>query len=167
MLAGIIPLHISFHFSSDPWLSEVPCHQLCCFLCSPTGILWYSQITFAFNFLSLGTYTFFSFNIRPSFWCYSSSLNIFTPVHFISSIAFTTSSSLASYFFTLSSKSTPSIITSTDGDGKGNLSVDLICRGERGFWIRITMCFTILTKVDTTKSENQNLQVIPQLCAIK
>jgi len=24
-----------------------------------------------------------------------------------------------------------------DGDGKGNLSVGLVCRGERGFWIKI------------------------------
>ena len=29
------------------------------------------------------------------------------------------------------------------------------------------MCFTILTKVGTTESENQNLQVVPQLCAIE
>jgi len=29
------------------------------------------------------------------------------------------------------------------------------------------MYFTVLIKVGTTKSENQNLQVIPQLCAIE
>jgi len=77
-----------------------------------TGVSWYSLITFALNFSSFGTYTFPSFNIKLSFCCYSLSLNIFIPAYFISFTAFTTSSSLASHFLTLSSKSIPSIITS-------------------------------------------------------
>ena len=59
--------------------------------CSPTGILWYSWVTSALNFLSLGTYTFLFLNINLSTSLYSSSLSIFIPTCFISSTAFITS----------------------------------------------------------------------------
>ena len=83
-----------------------------CPLCPPTGMSWCNWITSALNFLFLGTYTFLSLNISPSSSLYSSSLSIFTPAHFISFTAFTTSSSFASDFFIFSNKSIPSMITS-------------------------------------------------------
>ena len=36
-----------------------------------------------------------------------------------------------------------------------------------GMQIEISKYFTVLTKVGTTELESQNLQVIPQLCAIE
>ena len=81
--------------------------------CPPTGVSWCSLITSTLNFSSLGTYTFPSFNIKLFSCRHSSSLNIFTLAHFIFSTAFITSLSLTSHFLTLSSKSIPSIMTST------------------------------------------------------
>ena len=76
-----------------------------------TGVLWCNLIIFAFNFLSLGTYTFPFLYIMLSISLHSSSLSIFTPAHFISSITLTTSSSLTLDCLTFSSKSTFYMIT--------------------------------------------------------
>ena len=81
--------------------------------CPPTSILWYSWIISALSFLSLRIYTFLFLNISSSSSCHFSSLNIFTPAHFISSTAFITSSSFASDFLIFSDKSTSSITIST------------------------------------------------------
>ena len=67
----------------------------------------------ALNLLSFGTYTFSSLYIMLSTSLYSLSLNIFTPVHFISSTAFTTLLSLTFDCLTFSSKSTPFTMIST------------------------------------------------------
>ena len=58
-------------------------------------------------------YTFPSLYITPSTSLYFSSLNIFTPAFFISSTAFTTSSSFIFDFLTSSNRSTLSTIIST------------------------------------------------------
>jgi len=64
--------------------------------CPPTSVSWCNLIISALNISSLGTYTFFSLYIMLSTSLYSPSLNIFTPAHFISLTAFTTSSSTVS-----------------------------------------------------------------------
>ena len=79
-----------------------------CLLYSLTGVSWCNLLSFSF----LGIYTFSFFNISSSSYHHCSSLNIFIPVCFISSIAFTILLSLASYFLTLFIRSTPFIITS-------------------------------------------------------
>ena len=80
--------------------------------CLSTSVSQYSQITSALNFSSFGIYTFLSFNINSSSFHHFSSLNILTPVHFISSTAFTTLLSFASDFLIFSNRSIPSITTS-------------------------------------------------------
>ena len=81
--------------------------------CPLTSILQCSQITSAFSFSSLETYTFLSLNISLFSFHYFSSLNIFTLAHFISSIAFITLLSFASDFLIFSNKSISSITIST------------------------------------------------------
>ena len=73
---------------------------------------WCSLIISTLNLSSLGTYTFSSLYMMPSTSLYSSFLNIFTPAHFISSTAFTTSSSFIFDYLISSNKSTPSMIIS-------------------------------------------------------
>ena len=84
-----------------------------CPLYPPTGILWCSLIVSTLNILSLDIYTFLFLYIMPFTFFYSSSLSIFTPVHFISSTALTILLSFTFDFFTFSNKSTLSTITST------------------------------------------------------
>ena len=81
--------------------------------CPPTGVSWCSRIISVLNSSSFNTYTFPSFNIRPSFSLYSSSLSIFTPACFISSTVLMTLSSFTFDSLTFFNKSTSSINTSS------------------------------------------------------
>jgi len=80
--------------------------------CPSTGVSWCSLIISALNMLFLDIYTFPFLYIILSTSLYSLSLSIFTPACFISSTALTTLSSFTLDYFTFSSKSTPSTITS-------------------------------------------------------
>ena len=81
-----------------------------CPLCPPTSVLQYSLIISTLNISSLGIYTFSFLYITLFTSFHSSSLNIFTPAHFISLMAFTTSLSFIFDCFTFSSRLTPSTI---------------------------------------------------------
>ena len=86
------------------------------FYCPPcpfTSVLQYSLMISVLSLSSLDIYTFPSLYMMPSTSCHSSSLSIFTSAHFISSTAFTTLLSFILDCFTFSSRSTPSMITST------------------------------------------------------
>ena len=111
-LVCIASFYILLHLLTYSWSPKVSCHQLCCPPCPPIGVSWCSLIISALNFSFLGMYTFPSFSISPSCSHHSSSLKTFPPARFISSTAFTTSSSFASFFHILLRMSTPSMITS-------------------------------------------------------
>ena len=81
--------------------------------CPPTGMSWCSLMISALNLSSLYIYIFFSLYIMLFASLHFSSLSIFTPAYFISSIAFTTSSSFTLDCLTFFSRSTSSMITST------------------------------------------------------
>ena len=87
------------------------------FYCSPCpftgGISCYSLIISALSLLSFGTYTFLFLYIIPFTSLHSSSLDIFTPAHFISSTALITLSSFTFDLLTFFSRSTLSTIIST------------------------------------------------------
>ena len=141
-----------------------------CSLCPPTGISWCSQIISTLSLLSFGMYTFPSLYIMPFTSLHSSSLNIFTLARFISSTAFTTSSSFASDFLTSSSRSTPSTIISTTSvlltfsySGFINVSSSLslsTLTSQSGLLLRLSVfpillpgtCFNVKSNLDRYKA---------------
>ena len=111
-LTSIASIYISFHLLCYSWLPVISGNQFCHLpLCSPTGVSWCNCIISPLSSPS-GMYIFSSFITISSSISYSSSFNVFIPVFFISSTAFTTFSFPSYALLILSFKFPFSIIVS-------------------------------------------------------